>query len=423
MCRMKRADASISAGLMVLAALWACGGENEDARVRAEIDADTVRVAAAWSWDGAGGPSYAAGIQLAVEEVNHGGGIGGIPLAVHRFEDHASVHEGRLLAQQLASDPRYSVVIGHLHSHVTLAAATIYEASGRVMITPGSTVPELTRKGYRFVFRTVNSDAVTAQQLVAEVRRAGHRRVALCYVRSDYGSGLANAFERSAVDEGIEIVDRRSYDAAEPQQHRYEDLFTDWRERRIDAVMLAGTTPSAAHLIRAMRSTGLTQPVFGGDALDDGRMIAEGRDAIQRLRVMSVFHPDNERDEVRRFVGSFTQSNGIAPDSWAARGYEAVRIAAEAMRRATVSDAISIADVLRHTKEWPTLLSFEGFDSRGDPVSRPGILIEAAPSGFRFEAEVALDAAARSEAYSGSVPSVSVSVSENDHAHHFRPKK
>ena len=60
-----------------------------------------VKVATVWPWESRPTLLYGEGLQMAVDEVNEGGGILGRPLTVLREDDHESVNQGRRVAQRL----------------------------------------------------------------------------------------------------------------------------------------------------------------------------------------------------------------------------------------------------------------------------------------------------------------------------------
>ncbi|HVG44263.1 MAG TPA: ABC transporter substrate-binding protein, partial [Longimicrobium sp.] len=137
----RRSLPAFSLAALLLAAA-ACGEDDpgvERAR-RAASEGGEIVVAAPWSWEARGGEIlYGEGMDLAVEEINAGGGVGGRPLRVLRVEDRESVEEGRLVAQELGKNPEVAAVVGHLHSYVTVPAAAVYDLAGLPLLAPTST--------------------------------------------------------------------------------------------------------------------------------------------------------------------------------------------------------------------------------------------------------------------------------------------
>ena len=112
-------------------------------------------------------------------------------------------------------------------------------------------------------------------------------------------------------------------------------------------------------------------PIFGGDAHEHAGPGGDGRTPPPRARSSpSVFHPDEPRAEVRRFVDAFRQRYGIVPDAGSAVGYDAVRLLADAMLRAKSVAPDDVADALRATRDWSGVTGTFAFDELGNIVGR-----------------------------------------------------
>jgi len=346
---------------------------------------DSVVVAAAWPWSVRYDGLYWEGMKMAMDEVNEAGGVLGRTLVIRKEDDRESVNEGRRVAQRLADDPNVFAVIGHLNSHVSIPASVIYEASGLLMLTPGSTSPELTRNGNRMVFRSINSDIDIAQQMVAFAGSRGYHRLVICYVRNAYGLGLANAFETYAQRRGLLIVDRQSYDPSMPRNSaEYQRIVDHWRDLEFDALFLAGMAPQAGYLVRQAREGGLDFPIMGGDALDTPELIQAAGAAADGMIVASVFHPDNPRPEVLLFNEKFESIFGVTPDSWAARGYEAVRLLVEAMEAGGSVAPARVANHLRSSHQGFSLSGPVQFSENGDVIGRSVVKIIVRDGQFNY---------------------------------------
>lgn len=365
---------AIGLGTIVIAIAGSCGAQDDITAERerhARTPGESIIIAAAWPWSVREDGLYWQGLQLAADEINGNGGILGRRIKLKREDDKESVNEGRLVAQRLANDPEIVAVIGHLNSHVSIPAAPIYEASGLLMINPGSTSPELTRRGHRLIFRSVNSDEDIAYDLAAFAQKQGYHRIVIGYVRNAYGLGLANAFEQYAQSLGLAITDRQSYDpAASSHSASYQRLVDQWLDLDFDALFLAGMAPQAGYLVKQVRKSGLTAPIIGGDALDTPELIDAAGPASEGMVVATIFHADDPGPEVQRFVQSFTAAYGRPPDSWAARGYEALRMLADAMTRAGSTVPREVAKQLRFSDDSYSLSGPVGFNDQGDIVGR-----------------------------------------------------
>ena len=349
----------------------ACG-ESEPARGQAQAEADgPVTIAAPWPWESRTTLLYGQGLQMAVDEVNAAGGVLGRPLTVLREDDYEAVDRGRLVAQRLAQNRDVVAVIGHMQSYVSLPAAAIYDLSGLVHVAPTATDPRLTEQGYRRLFRITFTDREIGAQMADFAASQGYDRVAIYYIRDAYGRGLANAFEERALELGVGIADRQSYDPNTLAGDRaVTDILESWRDLDLRAVFIAGEPRQAAAMIRAAREADIAVPVLGGDALGTSTFVNLGGPAVEGTVIAAAFHPDDEREEVQRFSLAFRQRYGALPDVSAALGYDAVKLLVHGITRAGSINPDTVADALRTTEEWPGVTGPIAFSDNGNLVGR-----------------------------------------------------
>ncbi len=330
-----------------------------------------VTIAAAWPWQSRTTLLYGRGLRMAVDETNAAGGVLGRPLTVLREDDHESVDESRLVARRLAQNDDVVAVIGHMQSYASLPAAAIYDLFGIVHLAPTATDPRLTRQGYRRLFRLTFTDRETGAQMADFAAAQGYDRVAIYYIRNAYGRGLANAFEERALERGIGIADRQSYDPNTVGGERaLNDILASWRDLELRAIFVAGEPREAAAMIRAARALGIDVPVLGGDALGTGDFVSLGGSAVEGTVIAAAFHPADERAAVRRFSAAFRQRYGRLPDASAALGYDAVRLLVHGMTRAESVDPDDVAEALRSIVGWQGVTGAFSFTDEGGLVER-----------------------------------------------------
>ncbi len=330
-----------------------------------------VTIAAPWPWESRATLLYGQGLQMAVDEINAAGGVLGRPLTVLREDDRESVDRGRLVAQRLAQNDDVVAVIGHMQSYVSLPAAAIYDLSGLVHVAPTATDPRLTEQGYPRLFRMTFTDREIGAQMADFAASQGYDRVAIYYIRNDYGRGLANAFEERALERGVGIADRQSYDPNTVAGDRaLTDVLTSWKDLNLHAIFVAGEPRRAAAMIRAARESDVAIPVLGGDALGTSSFIGLGGRFVEGTVIATAFHPADEREEVQRFSAAFRQRHGTLPDASAALGYDAVRLLAHGISRAGSVAPAAVAEALRTTAGWPGVTGPVAFTDEGDLADR-----------------------------------------------------
>ncbi len=383
-------------------AFSACTGEATPESVRSGQAEATgpLTIGAPWPWAKRKDLAYGKGMDLAVDEVNQSGGVGGRQIRIQREDDNESVDDGRRVAQRLAGSPDVVAVIGHLQSYITVPAAAVYELGDMVMFCPTSTDPVLTSQGYHRVFRGIFTDQQVGHA-VAELA-AGRRltRTAIYYIRNNYGRGLANAYEERASQLGVEIVDRQSYDPnGRGTDASVEKVAGRWKQQDLQAVFVAAEPDQGARFIRELRRVGVTAQVFGGDALGTPELLRLGGPAIEGAIAVAPFHADEKRPEVQRFRETFRQRFGSEPDATAALAYDAVWVLARAMRIAKSPAGADLANALRSSPEWTGVTGPFAFDSTGNLRRERFVTVVVKSGRFEHLADApALRASADSEA-------------------------
>jgi len=385
---MNRITTALTAAALL--ALAACGkGTPAEQRERlGRAATGDVVVAAVWPWElRASQIRFAEGLQMAIDEVNASGGIHGRRLVLRREDDHGSVNEGLMVAQKLADDPQVAAVIGHLNSYVTVPAAAVYESGGMLLMAPASTDPELTRKGYGNVFRIIPTDQQTGREMAEYAAAHGYGRVGIYYVRDSYGRALANAFEERAASTGLQVAARASYDPdASGQSRAFSTTLREWKDMELDAIFLAGQVPQAGSLVAEARRQGLNVPVLGVDAMSSPALVEAGGSAVEGTVIPAPFSAAEPRPAVQRFVAAFHRRYGVDPDPGSALGYDAMRVLAEAMRRAGSAAPSDVAKAMRG-------LGYEGvtgaiaFEPGGDLKQRAMVKTVVRNGQFRYLGE------------------------------------
>lgn len=311
------------------------------------------------------------GIDLAVKEINESGGIIGRELRLLKADDGSGVEKGIAIAESFAEDQSVRAVIGHCNSYVSIPASSIYEQAGLVMLSPGSTAPELTQKGYRFIFRNIPSDDEIARQLATYLASQGHRRMVIYYSADAYGSGLANSFEDYAKSLGIMIVDRLNYYSGVEDLKR---LHSRWQAFGFDGIFIASSMPEGAQFIFDAGQAGINGPFVGGDGMDSLQLGAIGGQAAEGTVIASVFNPESERLEARRFSLAFQATYGKIPNSNAALGYDAVKMLAAALETSDDQSRTAVAENLMNLGRWTGVAGVHELNASGDDLGDLALL-------------------------------------------------
>ncbi len=205
------------------------------------------------------------GIEMAIDEKNAAGGLLGAKLSLDIANDQANPQTGEAVAQRFCDNPAILGVVGHVNSGVTVAASTVYNRCGLLMITPMSSSPTVTDRGLNNVFRLTNRDDHKGPALASYLyRKLGKRKIVVIDDKTPYGKGLADLLAKKFTDVGGQVVARRDITVGERDfRPLLESLPKDFE------AMFFGGIAEGAFILKEMREMGLNQVFTCGDGCWD----------------------------------------------------------------------------------------------------------------------------------------------------------
>jgi branched-chain amino acid transport system substrate-binding protein len=311
------------------------------------------------------GRSMQEGAELALHEINAGGGIGGRMLRFRTLDDLGGPEGAVAVAEQLYDDASVVAVVGHATSGATIAAASIY-GRGLAALATSATSPAISQLG-PWIFRVAPSDSANAIAL-ARAASAPGSRIAVLYENDSYGRGLALGFRTAAEARGAAVVESSPY---LPTTEDFTPYLERMRAREVETIFIAGLEEGAARIIRQARQIGVETPFVGGDGIEG--LSAEGS-LFDGTRVGLLYHP-TQSARARAFAELFRARYGREPDSFAALAYDAVHLLARAAAGGGRSRT-AIRSYLEQVGRTDGAPPFEGvtgtirFDGNGDPEGK-----------------------------------------------------
>jgi branched-chain amino acid transport system substrate-binding protein len=268
-------------------------------------------------------------VSLAEKEINAAGGLQGRPVKMFKGDDQGRNDQAVVVANTFSIDPKVVLVIGHFNSTCSLAGKPIYNERKIVQFSPGSTNVAVC-KGGPYTFRNLYRDDYQGIFLARLAKELGAKRVAVFYDNDDYGIGLKKAFVAEAAEQGLEIIGEEAY--VREQTFDYSVGLDKFAARKPDVIFVSGLYSEAATIIKQARSKGISAAFLGGDGVDSPGFIEIAGEAAEGMIVTSPFVFTEENEKAVRFREAYHEHNGYDPDTWAALSYDAVMMAAEAIR-------------------------------------------------------------------------------------------
>jgi branched-chain amino acid transport system substrate-binding protein len=346
---MKLSRAALSAVLFAVVALTGCErrpGSSEQS-TSGEI---LVGMYGSLTGDGASfGQSSVQGAQLAVEEINNGGGVlGGRRIRLLVEDDQSRPEEASNAVTKLITQDRVVAVLGEVASRRTLAAAPVSQKYQIPMISPASTNERVTQVG-DYIFRVCFIDPFQGEVLAKfAYNDLKARTVAVLKdVSQDYSVGLTDAVQKTFTALGGKVLEPVSYSSGDAD---FRAILTQVRAQKPDAIFATGYYPEAAIIARQARELGMKMPILGGDGWV-GDALKNGREALANTFISNHYSGDNPDPVVQNFRSAYRAKFNREPDSIAALGYDSAKVLADSINRANATDgpslraAIAAADV------------------------------------------------------------------------------
>lgn len=307
-------------------------------------------------------------IELAAEEVNAAGGVGGKPLTVAWGDGKCNGADGAAEAQKLVNVDGVTVIFGGACSGETIPIAPITEPKQVLVISPCASSPKITDIG-DFVFRTYPSDALAGKVGAGYAREVLKlQKIALITEQTDYAQGLREAFKRTFGEAGGAVVADEVYQTGATD---FRTQLLKMKEANPDAVYLVPQSGNPGLLIlRQLQELGYKGKRLTAEVLMDRKLVGENARLLEGLVGVEAALDDAD-PKVTAFLAKYQakhneELSGIPLCS--ANGYTQVYLLKEAVA-AVGTDTAKIRDWLYGLKGWVGPLGTLTFDRNGDPIT------------------------------------------------------
>ena len=355
--------------------------------------ASSVNVYSSLPLQGASRPQTTAmvnGIKLALEQT--GNKAGDISVKYTSLDD-STAQAGSWTpeavsanARKAAQDDATAVYIGEFNSGGSAVSIPILNEAGVPQISPANTAVGLTTdepgaepgepdkyypSGERTYARIVPKDTIQGAALATLMKEDGCTKVQVLNDKEVYGAGLSRNIENSAKEQGLEIT---SNEAIDKNAANYRSLASKAKGAGADCMVYSGITANNAVQIYKDFAAALPDAkLYGPDGVAESGFSdpKEGgipADVASRVKVsVATLSPDEYPEEGQQFFADFEKKYGDKnPDPYAIYGYEAMRLALDAIERSGTGEKADVLKALFETKDRQSVLGTYSIDENGD---------------------------------------------------------
>jgi branched-chain amino acid transport system substrate-binding protein len=288
------------------------------------------------------GKSTQKGIEMALEEINKAGGIEGKLIRIIVEDDQSKPEEAATVVKKLVTQDKVLIVLGEVASSRSLAGAPICQEGKVPMITPSSTNPKVTQVG-DYIFRVCFLDPFQGEVMAKFARNTlkVNKAAILKDIKNDYSVGLAQFFAEIFKNLGGTIISEESYSEGDID---FRAQLTALKAKNPEVIFIPGYYTEVGLITRQARDLGINVPLIGGDGWDSPRLIEIGGKALENTYYSNHYAPEDPRPEVQKFISDFKAKYNEIPDAMAPLGYDAARIAFDAIKKSGILEGKNIKD-------------------------------------------------------------------------------
>lgn len=300
------------------------------------------------------GQRYNTGMQVALEEINKAGGINGQPLELI-VQDDRSEAQSALAAVESMNNKGVPLVIGSYASSITGPMARLATRQKLPLIVLGSADDSITKPGSPWVFRAKHNSTIVANTYfnyfdhLRKQAGSGMNKVAMLHGNGAWPTSLANEGAHQAKERGYEVVERQAYDQGTTD---FRPILNRFRTANPDILFIGSYADDGVAITRQLKEVGLNAKVI---AIDTSSSLPSFIDQVGPLAeyIVSVvsWSKDVNLPGVDDLYKRLKEQAKGEPSFYEAEGYLALRVAADALKRAgDLKDRDSVRKALAETK-------------------------------------------------------------------------
>jgi ABC-type branched-subunit amino acid transport system substrate-binding protein len=262
------------------------------------------------------------------------------------------------LARGVFTDGLWAV-IGGIDGQTTHLAAQVAAKARLAVLSPGNTDKTSHLANVPWVFSILPGDDLLAGALSDYLVRQGLHREVVLLAGGDHDSRLfATELTNLLNRRGGGLRFRADF---RPASGGVEGAVREVLRLQPACLVISARAAEAAEAVCQLRQGGYRRTIFGGPSFAERAFRSRLAVVDPELIFPLCWRPTSRTEQ---FIAAFCSRYGFAPDYLAAAGYDAVELAAEAVRRGGLNRA-RINDALRQLSPWEGVSGWIRWDNSG----------------------------------------------------------
>ncbi len=289
-------------------------------------------------------------IELAVEEINKTGGVGGQPLELVVEDSKCNGSDAATSTSKLINEDKVQVIIGGFCNSETLAAVPLVTEKKVTLLSPASGSAQLTGAS-AFFFRIYPSDAVQGEVLATiSSTDKKWKKVGILQEQTDYARDIYDGFSKTftALD-GTVVKEEFASNATD-----FKSVVTKMKSAKLDALFIDAQTSATAALVLKQIEEQKWKPVIllSSAVSGDPKTILENKTMLEGALAAEFGVTLNGAQFAAALTAYQTKYGNESPyQSYAQTEYDAVYMVRDALV-AVGNDGTKIAEWFRMVKDF-----------------------------------------------------------------------
>lgn len=293
------------------------------------------------------------GMELAVEQINKAGGIGGTTkIELLARDGRSEVAPSATVAQELLGEG-VTVMISPCDVDHSIAVAQAATAQQVPTISSCASTPSLATVGGDYMFINCTPDNLQGGVLAKYAADKGYKKALILISRdTPYTQKLPEYFAAAFKKQGGELVGTVEYKLGQ-QDFAAEVTKIKSMDTQPDVIMTSAYEPDFPSFLKQLRSAGINTPVLGSDGLDSPTIWGLGSVSEGIVFTNAGFPVDGSslskfQNDYKEYFGEDSQT------SFNATGYDIIKvIEAAVIANGGKTDGQSIRDSIDSLKDVP----------------------------------------------------------------------
>jgi branched-chain amino acid transport system substrate-binding protein len=348
----------------LVAALFvaACGSTGGGGTSGNSYSGKTIKIGAILSITGAGGvygPQSRDGANLAVKQINGSGGVNGAQIELSINDDASDKAQSAQVAQKLIQSEQDLALLGPTLSNSAVAVHPLAESlrtpilavsTTGIHIVPDCNFPATTP--CKYVFRDSLGEETAIPTNIKSYAEDGKPKTGVLLVAQDdkFSSDGGTIVQNTVAQYNINLLATIKFNKGEADLSPY---VTQAVQKKPDVIFITSLGAIPAKIMTEARKQGWQGQFLGGNGFNTATVSKQAGADGKGARSASAWYIGNTFASNKDFVDAYKAEYSKDPDQFAAQGYAAIKILADAAKRAnlTFTDLAGDRDKLRTAME------------------------------------------------------------------------